>query len=67
MLSLANQNKEKMGAANVEFLKGFIESIPLADKTVDVVISNCVINLSEDKERCFARSTGFLDQVEGWL
>ena len=49
MLALANENKRKAGAQNVEFLKGEIERIPLPDNTVDVVISNCVINLSADK------------------
>ena len=49
MLALANENKRKSGLENVEFLKGEIESIPLPDKSVDVVISNCVINLSADK------------------
>ncbi|AFV10688.1 S-adenosyl-L-methionine:arsenic(III) methyltransferase ArsM [Thermacetogenium phaeum DSM 12270] len=53
MLELANQNRELMGATNVEFLKGFIEEIPLPDEAVDVVISNCVINLSGDKEKAF--------------
>jgi len=51
MLALANQNKRKSGLANVEFLKGEIENIPLRDNSVDVVISNCVINLSADKSR----------------
>lgn len=51
MLALANENKRKAGADNVEFLKGEIESIPLPDNSVDVVISNCVINLSADKGR----------------
>jgi len=51
MLTLANENKRKAGAENVEFLKGEIERIPLPDNTVDVVISNCVINLSADKDR----------------
>ena len=51
MLALANENKHKAGAENVEFLKGEIESIPLPDNTVDVIISNCVINLSADKDR----------------
>jgi arsenite methyltransferase len=51
MLALANENKRKVGAENVEFLKGEIESIPLPDNTVDVIISNCVINLSADKDR----------------
>src|SRR5437588_12996276 len=51
MLALANQNKAKAGATNVEFLKGHIEKIPLPDNSVDVIISNCVINLSADKDR----------------
>jgi SAM-dependent methyltransferase len=50
MLGLANENKRKAGAANVEFLKGEIENIPLPDNSVDVIISNCVINLSADKD-----------------
>jgi arsenite methyltransferase len=49
MLALANENKRKAGALNVEFLKGEIEHIPLPDNSVDVIISNCVINLSADK------------------
>lgn len=51
MLALANDNKRKSGIENVEFLKGEIESIPLPDNSVDVIISNCVINLSADKDR----------------
>ena len=51
MLALANENKRKAGIENVEFLKGEIERIPLPDNSVDVVISNCVINLSSDKDR----------------
>ncbi len=51
MLALANENKRKAGAQNVEFLKGEIESIPLPDNSVDVIISNCVVNLSADKDR----------------
>ena len=51
MLSLARENQRKAGAQNVEFLKGEIESIPLPDNSVDVVISNCVINLSADKDQ----------------
>ncbi len=51
MLELANENKRKAGAENVEFLKGEIENIPLPDNSVDVIISNCVINLSADKAR----------------
>ena len=50
MLALARENQRKAGATNVEFLKGTIEAIPLPDKTVDVIISNCVINLSGDKD-----------------
>jgi len=51
MLALANENKRQAGAQNVEFLKGEIEHIPLPDAAVDVIISNCVINLSADKDR----------------
>ena len=51
MLALALENRAKAGATNVEFLKGHIESIPLPSNTVDVIISNCVINLSGDKRR----------------
>jgi arsenite methyltransferase len=51
MLALANANKRKSGVENVEFLKGEIESIPLPDNSVDVIISNCVINLSADKDK----------------
>jgi arsenite methyltransferase len=54
MLELANQNKVAAGLDNVEFLKGFIEDIPLPDQAVDVIISNCVINLSADKKAVFA-------------
>src|SRR6202034_2334000 len=50
MLALANENKRRSGIENVEFLKGEIENIPLPDASVDVVISNCVINLSADKD-----------------
>jgi arsenite methyltransferase len=51
MLALANQNKRRAGAENVEFLKGEIEHIPLPDNSIDVIISNCVINLAADKDR----------------
>ncbi len=51
MLALAEENKRKSGLTNVEFLKGEIESIPLPDGSVDVIVSNCVINLSADKDR----------------
>jgi SAM-dependent methyltransferase len=50
MLALARENQRKAGATNVEFLKGTIEAIPLPDQSVDVIISNCVINLSENKD-----------------
>ncbi len=53
MLELARENKRKAGVDNVEFLKGFIESVPLPDASVDVIISNCVINLSADKSAVF--------------
>ncbi|MES4887111.1 arsenite methyltransferase [Streptomyces sp. NPDC096012] len=56
MLALALANAEKAGATNVEFLKGTIESIPLPANTIDVVISNCVINLSVDKSAVFAET-----------
>jgi arsenite methyltransferase len=51
MLALANRNKQQAGAENVEFLKGEIEQIPLPDESVDVIISNCVVNLSGDKRK----------------
>jgi arsenite methyltransferase len=56
MLALANANKAKAGVENVEFLKGRIESIPLPDNSVDVIISNCVINLSANKDRVLAEA-----------
>src|SRR5687767_6946207 len=56
MLALANANKERAGATNVEFLKGEIERIPLPDASVDVIISNCVINLSADKKKVLAEA-----------
>ena len=55
MLALARENQRKAGATNVEFLKGTIEAIPLPDNSVDVIISNCVINLSSDKDARAAR------------
>src|SRR5437899_6613517 len=51
MLALARENQRKSGVPNVEFLKGEMENIPLPDHSVDVIISNCVINLSADKDR----------------
>lgn len=56
MLALARENQRKAGLENVEFLKGEIEHIPLPDNFVDVIISNCVINLSGDKDRVFAEA-----------
>jgi arsenite methyltransferase len=56
MLALANENKRKAGAENVEFLRGEIENVPLPDGSVDVIISNCVINLSADKQRVLAEA-----------
>src|SRR2546430_17125089 len=56
MLALARQNQRTAGVGNVEFLKGEIESIPLPDGSMDVVISNCVINLSADKDRVLAEA-----------
>ena len=56
MLALARENQRKAGVSNVEFLKGEIEHIPLPDNTVDVIISNCVINLSADKDRVLAEA-----------
>src|SRR5512134_2938588 len=56
MLALARDNQQKAGVANVEFLKGEIEHIPLPDNTVDVIISNCVINLSADKDQVLAEA-----------
>jgi arsenite methyltransferase len=54
MLTLARANAAKAGAENVEFLKGEIEAVPLSDHAVDVVISNCVVNLSTDKPAALA-------------
>src|SRR6476620_11421004 len=56
MLAVAAENKRKSGLTNVEFLKGEIERIPLPDNSVDVIISNCVINLSADKDRVIAEA-----------
>ena len=60
MLDLARENQRRAGAANVEWLKGTIEEVPLADASVDVVISNCVINLSADKELVFREAARVL-------
>jgi SAM-dependent methyltransferase len=56
MLTLARENQAKSGVTNVEFLKGEIENIPLPDNSVDVIISNCVINLSADKDKVLAEA-----------
>lgn len=56
MLALANKNKQRMNVTNVEFIKGFIEAIPLPDESVDAIISNCVINLSDDKEKALSEA-----------
>jgi SAM-dependent methyltransferase len=56
MLALAETNRARAGATNVRFLKGTIEEVPLADASVDVVISNCVINLSADKSAVLAEA-----------
>jgi len=56
MLALARENQRKAGIENVQFLKGEIESIPVTDNSVDVIISDCVINLSADKDRVFAEA-----------
>src|SRR4030095_4479825 len=56
MLTLARENQRRAGVENVEFLKGHIEEIPLPDASVDVIISNCVINLSADKRRVIAEA-----------
>src|SRR5215217_3793030 len=56
MLNLARENQRKAGVENVEFLKGEIEAIPLPDASVDVIISNCVVNLSGDKRKVIAEA-----------
>jgi arsenite methyltransferase len=60
MLELARSNQREAGVENVEFLKGTIEEVPLADDSVDVVISNCVINLSADKAAVFREAARVL-------
>jgi arsenite methyltransferase len=60
MLELARANASEAGAGNVEFVKGYIEDIPLADGSVDVVISNCVINLAADKRKVLAEAARVL-------
>lgn len=56
MLSLANKNKDKMGITNVEFIKGYIEDMPIRNETVDIIMSNCVINLCENKEKALSEA-----------
>ena len=56
MLALARENQRQSGAENVEFLKGTLEAIPLPDNSVDVIVSNCVINLSADKDRALGEA-----------
>jgi arsenite methyltransferase len=60
MLELARANAAQAGVANVEFVKGYIEEIPLADDSVDVIVSNCVLNLSGDKAKVFAEAARVL-------
>lgn len=60
MLKLANENRDKLGATNVEFRKGEMEAMPIEDNTVDVILSNCVINLSPDKDAVFRESARVL-------
>src|ERR1039458_5465891 len=64
MLALARDNRKKAGVENVEFLKGEIEHIPLPDNAVDVMISNCVINLSADKDRVLREAFRVLKRSE---
>ncbi|HEX3680992.1 MAG TPA: arsenite methyltransferase [Bryobacteraceae bacterium] len=66
MLALARENQRKAGIENVEFLKGEIENIPLPDESVDVVISNCVINLSGDKDRVMREAFRVLKRGGRW-
>lgn len=60
MLALAEENRRKAGIENVEFLKGEIENIPLPDNSIDVIVSNCVINLSADKDRVLREASRVL-------
>ena len=60
MLALARANAADAGVENVEFVKGYIEAIPLADASVDVVVSNCVLNLSGDKPKVFSEAARVL-------
>src|SRR5437868_9098426 len=64
MLALARENQRRAGVENVEFLRGEIENIPLPDASVDVIISNCVINLSADKPRVLGRSEEHTSELQ---
>ena len=64
MLALAEKNRREARTDNVEFLKSYIEDVSLPDETVDVIISNCVINLSADKPRCSTRWSGCCARVD---
>ena len=66
MLALARENQRKAGIENVEFLKGQIENIPMSDNSVDVIISNCVINLSGDKDRVLSEAFRVLKPGAVW-
>ena len=66
MLALAEENKRKSGLTNAEFLKGEIENIPLPDNSMDVIISNCVINLSGDKDLVLKESFRVLEPGGGF-
>jgi arsenite methyltransferase len=66
MLALAEKNRQEAGLENVRFLKGVIEDVPLPDASVDVVISNCVVNLSTDKDRVFAEAFRVLRPGGRW-
>ena len=66
MLALATRNAAKAGATNVEFRKGHIEAIPLPDQSVDVIISNCVINLSPDKDQMLTEAFRVLRPAAAW-
>ena len=67
MLAKANRNKEKMDLENVEFRLGQIEALPVASGTVDVIISNCVINLSPDKQAVFNEHSACSNRAGSWL
>lgn len=66
MLELAEKNRQEAGVENVKFLKGVIEEIPLPDQSVDVILSNCVVNLSPEKDRVFAEAFRVLRPGGKW-